>query len=104
PLLSLPGVPDALAETTVVAVSPFVGDELFSGPAAKLMEATGFEASTAGVAEAYPFCDAFVVDDRDDTPLGRPTVKTDIAIDSPEDSKRVMEAVADALELGAEVN
>ncbi|EMA38997.1 2-phospho-L-lactate transferase [Halococcus hamelinensis] len=102
PMLALDGVRKALAETTVVAVSPFVGDEVFSGPAAKLMEAVGLEASTAGVAEAYPFCDAFVLDDGDDTPLGRPTVKTDITIDMPEDSTRVARAVDDALELGRE--
>jgi LPPG:FO 2-phospho-L-lactate transferase len=102
PLLALDGVPEALAETTVVAVSPFVGDRLFSGPAAKLMESMDVEASTAGMAESYPFCDAFVLDERDPTSLGRPTVTTDIAIESREDSARVMEAVADALVLGQE--
>lgn len=99
PLLALDGVPAALAETTVVAVSPFVGDDLFSGPAAKLMRATNTEASTAGMAESYPFADAFVVDERDPTELGRPTVTTDIGIDDREDSMRVVEAVADALAL-----
>jgi LPPG:FO 2-phospho-L-lactate transferase len=102
PLLALDGVPEALAETTVVAVSPFVGDRLFSGPAAKLMEAVGLEASTAGMVESYPFADAFVVDERDPTSLGRPTVTTDIGIDSSEDSTRVMAAVADALALARE--
>ncbi|MFB6270114.1 MAG: 2-phospho-L-lactate transferase, partial [Halobacterium sp.] len=67
PMLALDGIADALRETTVVAVSPFVEDEVFSGPAAKLMEAVGYEASTAGVADAYPFADAFVLDDADDT-------------------------------------
>ncbi|EMA50375.1 2-phospho-L-lactate transferase [Halococcus thailandensis] len=99
PLLALDGVPEALAETTVVAVSPFIGDDLFSGPAAKLMEAMDTEASTAGMAESYPFADAFVVDERDPTELGRPTITTDIGIDSAEDSERVVEAVADALAL-----
>lgn len=99
PLLALDGVPEALAETTVVAVSPFVGDDLFSGPAAKLMEATDTEASTAGMAASYPFADAFVVDERDPIKLGRPTVTTDIGIDDREDSMRVVEAVADALAL-----
>ena len=99
PLLALDGVRETLAETTVVAVSPFVGDRLFSGPAAKLMEAVGMEASTAGVAEAYPFCDAFVVDESDATALGRPTVTTDIAIEDEDDSARVARAVRDALAL-----
>ncbi|GAA0456548.1 2-phospho-L-lactate transferase [Halococcus dombrowskii] len=99
PLLALDGVPEALAETTVIAVSPFVGDDLFSGPAAKLMRATDTEASTAGMAESYPFADAFVVDERDPTEMGRPTITTDIGIDGSEDSERVVEAIADALAL-----
>ena len=99
PLLALDGVPEALAETTVVAVSPFIGDDLFSGPAAKLLEATDTEPSTAGMAASYPFADAFVVDERDPTELGRPTGTTDIGIDTTEDSVRVMRAVADALAL-----
>ncbi len=102
PLLALDGVHEALAETTVVAVSPFVGDQIFSGPAAKLMESTNVGASTAGMAESYPFADAFVVDERDPTELGRPTVTTDISIENREDSTRVMEAVADALDLARE--
>jgi LPPG:FO 2-phospho-L-lactate transferase len=102
PILAVEGVSEALTETTVVAVSPFVGDQLFSGPAAKLMEAIGLEASTAGMAEAYPFCDAFVVDERDPTNLGRPTVTTDISIESSDDSTRVARTVQNALELGRE--
>jgi LPPG:FO 2-phospho-L-lactate transferase len=102
PLLALDGVPEALAETTVVAVSPFVGEELFSGPAAKLMAAVGVEPSTAGVAESYPFADAFVIDDADATNLGRPTVTTDITIDDTEDSTRVARAAEEALELSRE--
>ncbi len=102
PILALDGVPEALTETTVVAVSPFVGDQAFSGPAAKLMEAVGVEPSTAGMAESYPFCDAFVVDERDPTNLGRPTVTTDITIENPDDSARVARAVEDALELARE--
>jgi len=39
PMLALPGVEAALSATPVVAVSPFVGDEVFSGPAADLMMA-----------------------------------------------------------------
>ncbi|ELZ82464.1 LPPG:FO 2-phospho-L-lactate transferase [Haloferax elongans ATCC BAA-1513] len=97
PMLALDDFADALAETPVVAVSPFVEDTVFSGPAADLMEGTGYEPSTAGVAEAYPFADAFVLDDEDGTDLDRPIVKTDTRIDGPEDAARVVRAVADAL-------
>ncbi len=99
PMLALPGVREALAETTVVAVSPFVESEVFSGPAAKLMAAEGYEASTAGVAVALPFADAFVLDSADTTDLDRPAVRTDTAIETREDATRVARAVARALEV-----
>ncbi|GAB3025111.1 2-phospho-L-lactate transferase [Natronobiforma cellulositropha] len=98
PILSLPGVADALAETTVVVVSPFIGDETFSGPAAKLMDVVGAEASSAGLVTAFPFADAFVIDKGDDVTFSQPTVRTDITIDSPEDAERVVRAVEMAIE------
>jgi LPPG:FO 2-phospho-L-lactate transferase len=97
PMLALPGVEAALAETPVVAVSPFVEDRVFSGPAGDLMEGVGYEASTAGVAEAYPFADAFVLDEADGTDLDRPVVRTDTRMDDAADAARVARAVADAL-------
>jgi LPPG:FO 2-phospho-L-lactate transferase len=97
PMLALTGVRDALAETTVVAVSPFIEDQLFSGPADDLLAATGYEPSTAGVADAYPFADAFVLDDADGTDLARPAVRTDTAIDDEADAARVAQAVDAAL-------
>ncbi|MBX0294506.1 2-phospho-L-lactate transferase [Haloarcula nitratireducens] len=97
PMLALDGIRAALAETPVVAVSPFVGDEVFSGPAADLMAGVGREPSTAGVAEGYPFADAFVLDDDDETSLSRPVVRTDTTLSDETDSARVARAVADAL-------
>lgn len=98
PIRAVEGVERALAETPVVAVSPFVEDRVFSGPAGDLMAATGHEPSTAGVAEAYPFADAFVLDSADGTELDRPVVRTDTTMDSPEDAARVARAVDEALE------
>jgi len=98
PMLALPGVETALAETPVVAVSPFVGDDVFSGPAADLMSGVGREPSTAGVAEAYPFADAFVLDDDDPTELpGRHVERTDTRIDDAADAERVARACERAL-------
>ncbi|WP_435066881.1 2-phospho-L-lactate transferase [Haloplanus sp. C73] len=97
PIRALSGVDAALDDTPVVAVSPFVEDEVFSGPAAALMRGTGRDPSTAGVADAYPFADAFVLDSDDGTDLDRPVVRTDTRIDTPEDSRRVIRAVANAL-------
>jgi LPPG:FO 2-phospho-L-lactate transferase len=97
PMLALPGVADRLAESRVVAVSPFVEDEPFSGPVSKLMEAVGATPATAGLRTAYPFADAFVIDETDDTDLGKPTVQVDTEIEGPEDAARVAEACAEAL-------
>jgi LPPG:FO 2-phospho-L-lactate transferase len=102
PLLALDGIAEALAATPTVAVSPFVGDRVFSGPAGKLMAGTGREPSTAGVAAAYPFADAFVLDDADETALDRPTVRTDTTLDTAADAERVWGACERALaEVGA---
>jgi LPPG:FO 2-phospho-L-lactate transferase len=98
PMLALPGVADALNRTTVVAVSPFLGDDAFSGPAGDLMEAVNADSSTNGLATAYPFADAYVIDADDGADFDRPTVRTDIGIDAPEDAARVARAVEDAIE------
>jgi LPPG:FO 2-phospho-L-lactate transferase len=101
PMVAIDAIEQALAETTVVAVSPFVDDEAFSGPAAKLMAAVGYEPSTAGVAAAYPWADAFVLDEADGTDLDRPVVRTDTAISDEADADRVARAVKEAQEVPA---
>ena len=97
PMVAMEGFAAALASTPVVAVSPFVGSEAFSGPAPALMRGVGREASTAGVAAAYPFADAFVLDDDDPTELDRPVVRTDTRMDDADDAERVARAVDAAL-------
>lgn len=68
PILAVPGIVDALVLTRapVVAVSPIVGGQAVSGPAAKLLRARGLEVSPLGVARAYrPWLDALVIDSAD---------------------------------------
>ncbi len=68
PILSVPGIRDALAETTAItiAVSPIVGGAAVSGPAGDLMRACGLPVSPVGVARAYtPWLDLLVMDRRD---------------------------------------
>lgn len=101
PIRAVRGVEERLAQVPVVVVSPFVEDRVFSGPAGDLMTAAGYEPSTAGVAELYPFADAFVLDEGDGTTLDRPVVRTDTAMDSREDAERVARAVGEALEVVA---
>ncbi|WP_255195516.1 2-phospho-L-lactate transferase [Halorarius litoreus] len=97
PMLGMDAFRETLSLTPVVVVSPFVEDQVFSGPAATLMEAVGYEPSTAGVANAYPFADAFVLDIEDGTELDCPVFRTDTTLDTPEDSARVASAVDEAL-------
>lgn len=104
PMLAMDAFRSALESTRVVAVSPFVDDEVFSGPAGKLLAASGYDPSTAGVAEAYPFVDAFVLDSEDGTDLDRPIVRTDTELGARADGERVCRAVREAFEtVGAEV-
>ena len=93
PMLALDGVAEGLWETPVVVVSPFDADGAYSGPAEKLMDAIGATPNAAGLSQAYPFADAFVLDESDDATLDRPVVRTDISIDGREDAARVMRAV-----------
>jgi LPPG:FO 2-phospho-L-lactate transferase len=68
PILAVPGILDALVRTPapVVAVSPIVGGQAVSGPAAKLLTARGLEVSPLGVARVYrPWLDALVMDRAD---------------------------------------
>ncbi len=65
PILAVPGIRDALRQTTapVIAVSPIVGGTAVSGPAGTLMKRMGWPSTIAGVAQAYEdFLDVLVVD------------------------------------------
>jgi LPPG:FO 2-phospho-L-lactate transferase len=67
-ILALPGVRAALAATNapVVAVSPIVGGAAIKGPAAPMLEASGYEVSALGVARCYQgLIDAMVIDSVD---------------------------------------
>ena len=55
PMLSIKGLRKELHKNKrkVVAVSPFIGNKAFSGPAVKCMTAAGIETSAYGVAQMY---------------------------------------------------
>jgi LPPG:FO 2-phospho-L-lactate transferase len=68
PILSVPGMRDALLATpaVVLAVSPIVGGEAVKGPAADMMRQLGLEVSATSIARLYrDFVDIFVCDQRD---------------------------------------
>ena len=95
PMLAVDGVREALRETHVVAVSPFVGGEVVSGPAARLMHATDLPASSQGVYEAYSdFLDVLVVEGEDPDVECR-VVETDTSIETRRDAARLTETLID---------
>ena len=66
PIISMEGVVDALKKAYVTAVSPIIGGSPVSGPAAKFMDALGYEVSCYGVASLYcDFLDRFIIDVED---------------------------------------
>jgi LPPG:FO 2-phospho-L-lactate transferase len=67
PILAVPDIAAALgAARTVVGVSPIVGGAPVSGPAGRLMRASGLDVSPLGVATAYaPWLAALLIDPRD---------------------------------------
>jgi LPPG:FO 2-phospho-L-lactate transferase len=106
PILAVPGIVDALVRTPapVLAVSPIVGGQAVSGPAAKLLRARGLDVSPLGVARAYrPWLDALVIDPRDVTYVpalerdGVRPVVTDALMPDHEAESRLARAVLDAV-------
>jgi len=68
PMLSIKGIRKELSKIKkkVVAVSPLIGDQAFSGPAAKYMQAAGIEVSSYGLAKMYSdVCSHIVIDTKD---------------------------------------
>jgi LPPG:FO 2-phospho-L-lactate transferase len=68
PILAVPGMRSALAKSAaaIVGVSPTIGGSAISGPAHKLMSASGVKASARGVAECYrDFLDTLIIADED---------------------------------------
>jgi len=66
PILACEGIKPALSDKLVIAVSPFIGNTPFSGPAGALMQAAGFESSSMGTLNCYEgITDIFVQDIRD---------------------------------------
>ena len=101
PIVGLPGVRDALREhPRVIAVSPIVRGAALKGPADKLLEAVGAEASAAGVAHLYSdFVDTFVFDRVDEShraeieAAGVEAVALDTIMDNPSASEQLARGI-----------
>lgn len=68
PMLQIKGIKKELskAKKKVVAVSPLIGNDSITGPAAKYMQAAGIESSVYGLAKMYSdVCTNIVIDAKD---------------------------------------
>ena len=68
PMLQIKGIRKELSKMKkkVVAVSPLIGDDAISGPAAKYMQAAGIESNAYGLAKMYSdVCSNIIVDTKD---------------------------------------
>ena len=95
PILECRGINEAMADKYVIAVSPFIGDVPVSGPAAALMEASGFEPTSAGTAACYrDLIDLFIHDIRDPVEV-KDAIRLDTLMTGEEKSIEFAEQVLD---------
>lgn len=108
-ILAVPGIHDALHETSamIVAVSPIVAGAPIKGPADKLMSGLGIEVSAVGVARCYrDFLDIMVIDQQDShlvseiEDLGIPTVTTNTIMRDRENKVALARTVLEAAAYG----
>ncbi len=67
PIISMEGVKDALKKTYVTSISPLVGENAISGPAAKFMKAKNMEINCRAVANFYKeFLDHYIINTNDE--------------------------------------
>ena len=112
PILSVNGIRDLLVDKTVIAVSPIIGGKTIKGPAAKMFNELGLEASSIAVARHYQGLISGLVLDRQDeseaeaiSRLGIIPLVTQTIMRSDEDrmqlAKEVLEFGIQILEKGA---
>lgn len=103
PILSLPGMREALARRPVVAVSPIVGGNAIKGPLARMIrDLAGEEASAGAVARAYgPLLHGYVVERGDEAGISVPVLATETVMRTREEAARLArEVLAFAARLG----
>lgn len=105
PMLALPGFTRLLAESDarVVALSPMIGSAPFSGPAGKMMKASGSRQDSLGVAQLYSrFLDSIMISEEDlglrpkIESLGVGCVTSDTSISGSSDELRLAKELLEA--------
>jgi len=105
PIVGLKGVSGILKKSRVVAVSPFIGDHPFSGPAANMMRAIGIETTSLGVARLYSRFLKIIFLEKEEDPaivksirdIGVECIQTDTKIESEADKARIAKELIAAL-------
>ncbi len=105
PSVNLKGMQERLRRSFVVAISPFIGKKIISGPAVKMMRCCGIEASSFGVANLYRnFLRLFFVDFHEDKEivtkirdLGIECVKADIVVRTQEQGREIARKICEIL-------
>ena len=99
PILALKGMKQILAGKKVIAVSPIIGDSPVSGPAGKLMAASGFKVSSKGVSKCYrDILDILVIDEKDtaqEADFDVRTIRFDTLMTSIEKSEALAKKIID---------
>ena len=102
PMLAIKQLREELVKTKikVIAISPIEQNKAFSGPAARLLEQLGFEASSYGIAKIYQdFLDVMVISNADSelvekiTKLGIKVIQANISMKNQLERKRLAEVV-----------
>ena len=100
PILALTGVLEALADKTVIAVSPIIQGKALKGPAAKMFSELNIEPSSKAVMEHYAdFLDVFVYDEsdlafeRNEIPEGIDAVQMQTIMMDENDKTKLAEAI-----------
>jgi LPPG:FO 2-phospho-L-lactate transferase len=93
PILALLGEEIQAADAPVVAVSPLVHGEVLKGPTADCLTWAGQTVDSDGIAAHYDgIIDGLVADQRSELV---PTLETEVALNDPEERRRVARAVLD---------
>jgi LPPG:FO 2-phospho-L-lactate transferase len=100
PILSIPGIRQEIRKKVVVAVSPIIGGQAVKGPAAKMFQELGMEASAMAVASQYrDFLKGYVLDTMDTSNID--TIKQWGII--PLVSDTLMKTIEDRMRLATEI-
>jgi LPPG:FO 2-phospho-L-lactate transferase len=107
PILSVPGIRDAVISRPVYAISPIIGNKTVKGPAAKMFTELGIEPSALAVAQHYSSVIDYLAIDNSDAGIvrdinkeGIQTIVTDILMRDETDRGRLAREIIDFIVAG----